>query len=735
MATTIDAAWLTANAPNSDDVLVLDTADEVYTLGVNVTRDYHGVLVVEDNITLDLGGFTLTHDNKAANADVANGGFEADALDATAISNWDESGAATAIIKARDTTNMLWGDKVLRLDSFTTDQVLVSDAITIDAADTGKEYAAHFSYGGVSGTNPTLTLDVLDASDDSVIATRTGGGAQGMVRALYFIPGVSSVKIRITFATTGTTTVDIDFVTLRRSRCSGIIASRQWAGEGTWPAWESLSAGEQSQYDQVSCTRFTVRNGTVAHGANSGFGSYGVYAESINGLTVGGSGVGVVFTTKGFDPQGVYAALHGYNAAKSDTVDYAVAITHNTITMTAAENIADRNIVQSAITLNRTATSWAVTDNTIIDAPQMGINLSSITVGDVNVSDNNIDLEKIVTNGYAIRVAGTDNVTLDSNVITGVGRGIIVDGDSAAGCDGIDLTTNTITLSDKFDRENAGPLGSACRGVRIRNNTGNLAPVTNVLISGNIVTVESGADAENVYGADALRLSFINTAGNMDDAGITVTGNTLKAIATGASDTARAMNITGCNAEINVTGINNSFESNDIGVQILDGDGPNVCEDVTFTSNTFIDSADGHARTFKSMSVGYSTFTCDNVTLQKNTFSGGATNLITWSGSGSRTFYEGDVITATIEDGLGAGLPVATVTIGNGTLTTGGDELSNGSGEVSPAIVERKWVDSVNTVTEGDLAITGRKTGRVSIQSTINTAVTKTPVLSLPVAS
>jgi hypothetical protein len=260
--------------------------------------------------------------------------------------------------------------------------------------------------------------------------------------------------------------------------------------------------------------------------------------------------------------------------------------------------------------------------------------------------------------------------------------------------------------------------------------------MTNLTITGNTVTMTSGADAESPDTSDALRISFLNTGGIMDDAGIVISGNTLKAVATGASDTARALNFTGCEAGINITGSGNSLESNDIGVQILDSDGPSSCEDVTFTNSTFIDSIDGYdLGGIKSMSVGFSTATCDNVTFQKNIFGGGATNLITWSVGSGKTFYEGDTVTTTIEDGLGAGLPDVTVTLGNGTLTTGGDDLSNGSGEVSPAIVERKWVDSVNTVTEGDLALTGRKTGRVSIQSTINTAVTKTPVLSLPVAS
>lgn len=97
MATTIDGAWL-ASAANGgpDGPWLLNTADETFKLGVDVTAQETAFVVAQSGITLDLNGKTVTYNDAPFN-DFTNQDFTADAVGATSLSGWTTAGATLVV--------------------------------------------------------------------------------------------------------------------------------------------------------------------------------------------------------------------------------------------------------------------------------------------------------------------------------------------------------------------------------------------------------------------------------------------------------------------------------------------------------------------------------------------------------------------------------------------------------------------------------------------------------------
>lgn len=755
---TIDA--VAENAAPDLPILITTAAfgPGTYTFSDNITKNRHGIVIACDDVIVDLNDKTLIFDNDAAITDITNGDFETDALESVTVTGWDVTGVTNPIIKANDTQSMLFNagvfsgtaGKVLRLNGFTSAAAQVIKSSNVAITDIDMQHGFHISCACRSANADdyllTIKFDVHNAVGDALIATKTISSYvdRGQLSPLYFVPNAASIyfKVTITAPSANSVILDLDFATCRRAQLCGVICSRLAHADASFPNAPAMGAAAQAAYTTATTSanrRVTVKNGTISQGANNGMGNYSIYDNSGNGLTTGGSaGNALILNVDGIDPRGIYMENFGNYSAKGDGSDSGsqpVSITYTTIDMTGAENISNRTVLFAAIMLEREVGTALISNNTLDDIPQVGILITDLNVGtSVTVNDNAIDQLKIATNGYAILVNGSNDVTVDGNTITGVGRGISIDAYSSRATSDVNATDNTITLTDTFDRENTGPTGSPCRGMRIRNNAGSglgAEIMTNLTVSGNTITVSTGNGATNVPEADALRVSFKNYS--MDDAGIVISNNTLKATADTVNDTAVAFNITGCEADINLSGSGNSCESNYRCVQILSSDGPQTADDITFTSTTFIDSATGYDfGGAKGLSVGLSTYPYSNIRFTKNVFTGIATaDEIYFPGTGTGTVYVGKSQTVTVKDGAGAALAAALVTVEAGTWTTLNSVETNGSGLAIPDTVDSLYTNETPAA-EAALYVKVVKGGYVQIRSQLDRSVTATPTIACP---
>ncbi len=93
LSITIDANWLSGKtAP-----YILGSANETYTLAQDITVDGTAFVFGGKNITLDLGGHTITYGNSTP-VNVTNGGFETGS--GPTVPGWDLTHAPHAAIAA-----------------------------------------------------------------------------------------------------------------------------------------------------------------------------------------------------------------------------------------------------------------------------------------------------------------------------------------------------------------------------------------------------------------------------------------------------------------------------------------------------------------------------------------------------------------------------------------------------------------------------------------------------------
>jgi len=120
----IDQTWLQNNGPAP---YVLSQAGATYQLETDVTTSGTAFVILNQNITLDLNGHTVTYGNSTP-VTVTNGGFESGS--GTNLPGWNLSGAPAAAIASN--TNHLFGNQVFRLSNFSTTQTIVSSPIAIN---------------------------------------------------------------------------------------------------------------------------------------------------------------------------------------------------------------------------------------------------------------------------------------------------------------------------------------------------------------------------------------------------------------------------------------------------------------------------------------------------------------------------------------------------------------------------------------------------------------------------
>jgi VCBS repeat-containing protein len=634
----ITAAWLAAQGAGP---YLLTQANTNYVLQTDVTVDGTAFVVGEANITLDLNGHTVTYGN-AAPVTVQNGGFELGSV--RNVPGWDITNAPTAKLAPND--SYLFGTQVLRLESFSTAQTIVSDPISIPVA--GHTYVAHITPGARGDYRTAMELSVIDGVTGEVLATSTRGNAErGILTPAKFTPTTTNpvrLKLVVTPAAGVTTTVDLDDAVVARSYDYGIMATREWSGQ--LPGYSNLSNAAKAAYNKVN--NFALRNGNVQQGQAHGYGSVPLmFSELLNGLTV----ENVTVFCNGLDTTGLLAGRlgHGVDSPRD------IVIANNTFQFD-VHNVTDRMYGPSAISASGEA-NIRIEGNHIFNAPQYGITGGTPEDFIFLIKGNEIRHRAVVANGYAISVTALQNFEIaDNTIITQNGRGIMIDGYSATPTEHGRIHGNYVDVQEGFNREYL--ISNEARALRMRNNVDAQGPHRDIAVYDNSFIARTGPGlATEAY---AARISYVNINGQMDNAGIVIRNNVFRAITDDPSRPVMAFVLDGTSQGINTVVSDNVFESNDTSLQILGSDGGDSY-DTRFVSNTIRKSDDGSALEHKGISVGYSVNQAHQISLIDTRFENGATSRISFVGSGAKDLNLGWLLGLVVKNAAGESLVGASV--------------------------------------------------------------------------
>jgi VCBS repeat-containing protein len=623
----ITAAWLAAQGAGP---YLLTQANTNYVLQTDVTVDGTAFVVGEANITLDLNGHTVTYGN-AAPVVVNNGGFEVGS--GRNVPGWDLSGAPNAAIAPN--TMYMWGEQVLTLTNFTGTQTIISAPIVL--AQAGHEYAATITPIGPS--DATVKLSIVDATTQQVLGTANSDAVnRGFAAVVKFALASSTtviLKVEVTAASGKTQTVSLDYASLTPSRDYGISATPSpWY----WP--DQLKNNSAAYSAAGKAKAFTVRNGMIVQGQSKSYTGNAIHAQSLNGLTVRDLGIRV----NGIDTAAIYGQW----------ISGAAIIDGNTIQST-VDKVTNRMHVGGMLSFNSVSGTFAITNNTILDHPKSGIEL--IGGQGHTISHNTIDSNAIVTNCYGILVTGIQHSTIHHNTIVTQrsGRGILVDGLTGDTQDTVDLEiyNNTIDVRERANLE-YGTGGIEATALRLRSYRDGGHRDLN--IHDNSFVARTGVG--NAHGAIGTRISYMNNASAIEW-GDVISNNLFKAIVdtTDSYYWARAIAIEGVVSGTGLKFFGNAIESNDISLGLSGNDGF-YAHDVTFTSSTFVKSSEGASRTYQTVRAGDNNGDVDTVYLIDSRYEGGASEGVTFVGTGVKEVLIGwslDVVVRNSSGGLLAG--------------------------------------------------------------------------------
>jgi hypothetical protein len=513
-------------------------------------------------------------------------------------------------------------------------------------------------------------------------------------------------------------TLDLDYAAVTASFDRGIIATQEW--NGNIPGWSNLPTTVNASYAQAA--NFTVRNGHINQGKANGYSSSPLYCPYLPGLTV--SNVQTYAT--GMDTISLEADY--------DTVG--VTVTGSTF-QSNIDNISNRVNEYAVLMLNDINGPILIDGNQVRNCPQIGIRVSfNNPQYTVDISNNLIQPNTVVSNGYALIITALQNFIIADNTIEALnGRGIDVDGWSSTPIANGQIYGNYVSVQEHGNRE-YGNAQTDARALRLRNDVDGMGPQTNLHIYNNTFIATTGAgQAQTAFGAT---ISYVNRNGAMNNANILLENNTFKAILTTTTSgyRAEALLVDGVNPGINLVIANNVLESNDVSLAICGGDLGNV-SDVLLVSNTLRKSSDGAARPYTGILAGFWVFQIHNVRIIDTHTDNGATSAITWIGTGTKDISVGWLLSVTATNAAGTLLPGATVTVwDNNTNTQVFSGTTGSNGQVAnipvvttiyyqpgsnPAVI---WISQVGpfqvTATDGSL------TGMQTVDLTGDTAITVT---------
>ena len=706
--TTINAAWLSANGPAP---YILTGNCTTYRLATNVSTDGTAFVFGAAGLVLDLNGYTVTYGN-ASPITVANGGFESGT--GTSVPNWDLSNAASAAIAANNV--YAWGSQILKFTDISSTEYIVSDDISIPTA--GRSYTATICAKGPSTCQ--VVLSIHDATDDSQLASVTFTGNDlnrgGSAVKSFTASNTNDVYLKVTVTPSGTQTVWLDYASLTHSKDYGVVMTDATYGDYLPSGLSSTATNAMRNYANGAVTG----PGSILQGQSRSYHGWAVYA---NEQPAGGVYLDNITSSQNGIDAGFY---YGQNSRG------AITITNCTITSTVDKCTNRSNKGFVILCSGEVSKQCTLSNNSMSGHPKMGI-VVSYDGGHV-INGNTINSNSRVTNAYGIVVHAVDGCDITNNTIatTDSGRGILLEADGEyEHMTNINVHGNTISVMETPNPE-FWYTQLECTGIRMR--TYSAWRLTNIDIYNNDITVTNGSGY--TQGAIPIRLTAVNS-GAVDDWGITIRNNTLKAIvnSTSSSYWARSIDLASPQAGVNTRITYNVLESNHVSIGLGSNDGASAY-DTWFVSNECKKSTSGAARTYQSVNAGYGGGTIDGIYLIDQTYCGGAMDTIVHDGTGNHTINVGWLLTVKCENVGGSPISGASVSVEDKDSDPVADGTSNASGLVSELEITETVVTYNGSVQSTDdrndhtVKVTAAGYSNYSDTETVDASKTHTAVMT-----
>jgi len=474
-AVAINAAWIAAAGAGP---YYLDSDYTTYTLHQDVTTDGTAFAIIDDHITFDLNGYTITYDN-AAPITVANGSFEAGT--GSVATGWDFTHAPNAErFDGEYLQNEVYdGDYSLKFSSFTGDQYVVStDTVTLEA-NTTYSLSGMFWNGNTNWADGVSTYAKLvgqNVASEHIVSWANPNWRGIQLTESVFTTGDTAETYKIVVGANNPTgaadyTAYIDDIKIQRTKTYGVAVSAK--------SWDPDSYPGVMRYGEAP--KATIKNGAILQGRDNATWAHGIYSRQTYDISVDDMSITVAGANS--------SALRGQDGTSWVITDND--LTSNVRTITSRDNFHGTVIYNVGGTISR---------NTIHNGPHAGIYASQ---GNSTIDNNVIQLKTKYTNAFAIVMRNASEAhhnTINCGVGEFAARGIQISGNTTGNT--AKIHHNTITVQGTTDnQEYGGAQIGGFYGIQIEN-------CSDVEVYENTVTaIASVTDAAafrmNVDGADS----------------------------------------------------------------------------------------------------------------------------------------------------------------------------------------------------------------------------------------
>ena len=536
----------------------LDKAGETYVLQNDVSSTGSCFAILNNNITLDLNGHTVTYDNQTPPI-VPNGSFESG--EGNFIDNWDTSSAPNTQRSAGTyvkPVSIYEGNYALKISLPATDQKIRSlNQITLEPNTTYSISAMlynNYQNNGYQSGIATLFVGLDDGTTDKTLS-RTGitwRGFQYTYKAFttgstaetyYLVAGIAGASD----AAAGS--VYIDDIKIQKHKSMGVaVCPVNWYGSGikNTPDLNRYCVGN-------NLTGIVVKNGSIIQGKGTGDYSHAIY--------VGGNNTPSEY-------HNLNIVVHGANARAFETNNFSDSSFHDNVISSNVNTITSRdNYDGAAVFVGYPSSSSQIYRNTINSGIQTGIKVVTTkgSADKIQIYENNVTLQAKYTNDFAISSSGSKiyNNTINCGNGNNSCRGIPIGGQ------GTEVYNNTISVQElSRNQEYNGCEMAGTYGMQME------ADTTGIDVYNNTVTANAGECEAYAFRANPYAEGGTGSSNNM------VHGNTFIAIKNGAARAATIKYSKLVGTDVNV--FNNIFRTNHRWIYV-DGGGSVV--DPSFSGN------------------------------------------------------------------------------------------------------------------------------------------------------
>ena len=471
-----------------------------------------GFVIKGSNITLDLGGHTITFNN-GNSIDVLNSEFE---LWSGGIpTNWSVlSGSAQQV------SSIYFGSYDL---NFKGSGVIQSSPIMLKA---GKTYLAFaFVKGPETGS---VTLRILTAADKNVLVERSWGsgylrrgyGSNGSANSDLKYKPLTDTNVVLELACNGNANFQVGMVDIKPAFDYGVTTNNYHdsvAMPDLNPSWFSGFS-----------SNITIKNGKIVQGNSKGV--------RCSGIRYSGGGwkiLNIEIQMNGINTDGIY----GYYPEST--------FIEGSIIRSSSISVFNRMHGPGGINIEKPSNGPQIITNNLIDGvPEAGIAIGgcidSFSTISYTITGNTIKQRELVTEGYGIGISGIQNFEIANNTIEPYqGRGILLD--ASAGCSSGGKGTlngkvhnNQILNIYEVPNSEYDANGLQSVGIRVRNWGKLNESHKNLKIFDN--KISGFTDERGVKGVIGINLTLSATEDSVD-----IYGNEISVTATGANRSASAI--------------------------------------------------------------------------------------------------------------------------------------------------------------------------------------------------